>query len=808
VKEAYASSASGKGDLTAALRTLLRREQEIQSGNPYRLVPSGTLWPTAEEWRDAGFVDVFEYDDGHLQVHVRPWHPHWLDPAPPGETIESPLFGEVRRRQMFPAAADPFLLRFASNYLSAGQREAVRAVLTAPPASTLAVVLPTGAGKSLCAHLPALLDDSPQPGLVLVIVPTIALALDQQERLRPFISHPTAYIGGAAQKAINLEIRRRIRAGEQRILFTSPESVLQSLASCLYEATGKGLLKTLVIDEAHMVENWGDDFRSAFQELAAIRVELLRHAGEHLFRTLLLTATLPESTLDSLQTLFGSPGPFAIVASAQLRPEPAYWAAPCDSEIEKQARVLEALRYLPRPLILYTTYVNDAWQWWTHLRALGYLRTGLITGRTQQRDREQALAMWNHDALDIVVATSAFGLGVDKDDVRAVVHACVPENLDRYYQEVGRGGRDGTASVSLVIYTANDVERSFKKIISVNLGIERWRAMFRRCEDLGDSRYRVPVDVAPDYRPDSYNEYNVAWNLRTLTLMARAGLIQLDAEPPPTYPDFEGVPEEQIDFAFSIKLEDYRNHRVVRILEENHYEETVWRVRVENLRQRSYAAQQRSFELMNQLLAARGCVSEPLAEMYAIPARGERRGVAVAYSCGGCRDCRTNRRAPFEQQSSVPWPAWEIRPTLGEMLRVELGTKNLLAIFHGGLGSTSDIRKLDSLILWLAQQGVRNIIAPEDLLGSLRERFREFTTPLFFYDQYDQFHTQQFATVVASRSALETETLRKLLHESDVPRVLILPEYTVDPFSTHRRLCDIADCRTYRMNEFLARVVA
>ncbi|MEH2094342.1 protein DpdG [Nostoc sp.] len=141
-------------------------------------------------------------------------------------------------------------------------------------------------------------------------------------------------------------IRDRIRAGTQRIIFTSPESLMDSLASALYEAAKLGILRYFIIDEAHMVEQWGDDFRPAFQEIPGLRRDLLRLNS---FTTLLLTATLTESCLDTLETLFGKD--LQVISAVQLRPEPAYWFKRCESEEVRKQRLLEAvyhdwMRYL------------------------------------------------------------------------------------------------------------------------------------------------------------------------------------------------------------------------------------------------------------------------------------------------------------------------------------------------------------------------------------------------------------------------------------------------------------------------------
>ena len=155
---------------------------------------------------------------------------------------------------------------------------------------------------------------------------------------------------------------------------------------------------------------------------------------------------------------------------------------------------------------------------------------------------------------------------MDKGDVRAVVHACVPEHIDRFYQEVGRGGRDGAASLSLILHTPDDrdVARTLSKrtIISIRKGFERWKSMFHdeNREELPDGRLRVSADVVPSYGLGRFenSRRNLAWNVRTLTLLSRAKVIELDAEqlgPPPP----EGLvddPEEEQRFR-----DEVRNHR-------------------------------------------------------------------------------------------------------------------------------------------------------------------------------------------------------------------------------------------------------
>ena len=596
LKSLQASSMAQPADIAALVRHVLRQEEERQGSRQWLRVPKGKAWPGPEEWRAHGIQ--YQEDEGSTYlVRAKKWTPDWLPYAeehPPARKA----FGREIKRSFAPVPGDPFLIKTpfeGTSYRCEGQREAVRNALLAPPGSTFVVTLPTGAGKSLVAHIHALLRRS---GVTIVIVPTTALALDQERALQDVVSHPLAYYGGSDQETRdrNARIRERIRDGKQRIVFTSPEGLLGSLVSAIYAAAREGHLHTLVIDEAHIVDQWGDSFRASFQDVAGLRMDLLRAAKEE-FRTLLLTATLNETSLRTLHDFFGRPGPFGVLSAVQLRPEPSYWFAKC-SEMQQQQRVLEAVRHLPRPLILYTSRVQDAKDWFDKLCRAGYARISHMTGETNATARDEILRQWRQREIDIMVATSAFGLGVDQSDVRAVVHACVPESIDRYYQEVGRGGRDGRASVSMVLYTEEDVAKDAKNlsrrvIIGNEKGIQRWQRMHAGREHIDDERLRVPIDVGRTLDQGG-SDTNRAWNVRTLTLMHRAGLISLDGEPPPT---LEDLPEDAEPEQILTQLQKYSGRRVVNIRHGGHLRPEVWEERVEPERRRIEEQTERGLEL-------------------------------------------------------------------------------------------------------------------------------------------------------------------------------------------------------------------
>ena len=456
----------------------------------------------------------------------------------------------MRRRVHLPSPGDPFLVQIGhETYLSAAQASATRAVMSAPAGSTLAVVLPTGEGKSLSFHAIAKQgypDSAVGRGTTLVITPTVSLALDHERSARyyGYREGPLAYRSGNV--ANNDLIRKRVQSGDQEILFAAPEAVTGPLLGALLASASSGALRALVIDEAHLVDTWGDVFRPDFQLMSGVRRQLLTVAPDPKPRTVLLTATLTEACAEVLRRLFlDRPGDdLPVSAATSLRPEVDYWTTGVVDAVRQQRYVEEAILNLPRPLILYTTERRAAERWYRRLKDLGFSRLGMMTGDTGSSDRELLVDRWRNQELDLVVGTSAFGLGIDNPNVRAVVHACLPEGLDRFYQEVGRSGRDGAPAISLLIPTARDVgigeSLAKKRLISVERGFERWESMASTTRPVDDSDLvAVRVDVPPSLRPgdiDMKNDQNRDWNVRTLTLMSLAGLISMAGAPARTGP--------------------------------------------------------------------------------------------------------------------------------------------------------------------------------------------------------------------------------------------------------------------------------
>lgn len=735
---------SSPADRAALLRHVLRRESEI-TGHQQRLgIVADGAWPAAAELSQFGLV-AEDRGGGNLRLSASPWCPAWLGCKPGDTSPEAAAFANALRRRDEICSGDPFLNQFGlQTYLSPGQRTAVRSVLTAPPGSSTLVVLPTGSGKSLCAQAlhKVRLAQGRADGVTIVVVPTVSLALDQARTVSQMLGHPCDYVGGSSDdvRQQNADIRHRVRAGTQGMVFTAPESLLGSLRPAVYEAATNGYLKALVIDEVHLVDQWGVEFRPSFQMLAGLRRKLLETSPPPAPVTVLLSATITQSSYDTIAGLFSGPGALEVVPAVTLRPEPEVWTYECSCDEEKQQRLEEAIRHVPRPAIVYTTEVRRANALSQRLRAIGFSRLGLLTGESGQQQRDAVIKAWAAGTTDLVVGTAAFGLGIDQRDVRTVIHACVPETADRYYQEVGRCGRDGCASLSLVLYTSEDrrVGRSLarKKIITTKRGLERWQAMFHAKTVLDHPDHiRVSLDTPPGvgaHDIDLVGERSEAWNARTLTLMARAGLIDMyDTAPNATGGAGDSHSAAPSDDATSA-------HCTVRIINPNHLDYLTWDRLVEPARQASTEAQSQQCRLMRMVLQGRQCVGEIMKEAYAFSVRppdAPAWQVPVSSSCGGCACCRRLGSGPkigYSRPSEMPWG---VIPTLNSELRSLLRDHQVLCVFGDVFGSGLERgERLEALVRRLGQMGFCAVSGAPDALALLRKAGSLSGEPVFLID--------------------------------------------------------------------------
>jgi len=392
---------------------------------------------------------------------------------------------------------------------------------------------------------------------------------------------------------------------------------------------------------------------------------------------MLLTGTLDEHGLETLEILF-SDNQINLVVAQATRPEPAYWVATCDNDVEKQLTVIDALCHLPRPLIIYTSLVEantavnaqDVKRW---LREAGFKRFDVVTGKsrgsTMGQDVVDAIRCMGEPAadLDVVVASSAFGLGVDIPNVRAVVHACIPESLDRFYQEVGRGGRDGNASISLLVHSPSDVEVAKGLAepgdLGSDLGWKRWVAMDAGSKPSGEFK-SVALTAAHDKIKRPSGEMNRHWNLHTLATMERAGMIRLDWSLPAEI--LEGASEAEVALAY----EQARDRIDIEIIQGDIKHEWKFKQRYQAMKDQHRAEAIASHQTVLRLIAdPETCPNRDLSRAYRLR-RPNGDIVHVDWQCGGCASCGytgwdVNAMAEAESEPYVHTP--DMAPASGDI---------------------------------------------------------------------------------------------------------------------------------------------
>lgn len=531
------------------------------------------------------------------------------------------------------------------HYNGEGQRQAIRTILSSPDNSTIFIQLPTGCGKTLAIHALSLMEQ--HRGLIVVIIPTVGLGIEQAQRAKEILAkanldHGGSYVWhGQTTEEERKNIRDRMNSGAQRILFCSPEVAISSLRSQLFDLATKGLINSIFVDEAHLIDSWGVEFRPEFQLLPALIRSLKKYAINSGcgIRSILMSATFSQSTWDLLKKLFKDPSPFLSVNGSFLRPEIQFQIKKAADQTDHEHLVLQCLHNLPRPVILYSIKRDDAKFWFEKLKTLGFNRIGLFHGETTIADREQLIQSWQKNQIEIMVATSAFGVGMDKSDVHSVLHAAVPENMDRFYQEAGRGGRDGAACLSWLIYhdeQFNVAEKmSQSKLISVEIGFERWESMCQNHGALHDGKMSITLS---NFRHSitRKSDENLAWNIRTLLLMQRAGIIELH------YMPLEGIPEGVSDEEKQKQYTAYQDLIYIKVLNDNHRDKTIWEKLVAE--RRSIEKKERQVQF-TQLKAWLKVPDEPLCfKMQRFYTLDEHQ---PEYSCGGCPGCRAENRHIF-----------------------------------------------------------------------------------------------------------------------------------------------------------------
>ncbi len=391
------------------------------------------------------------------------------------------------------------------------QEEIINAVVNGNDAFAL---MPTGGGKSICFQIPGLM----KPGLCLVISPLIALMKDQVENLKKRNIKAVALTGGLPIDEIST-VLDNCQFGGIKFLYLSPER-LQS--EWIVERLKNLSLNLIAIDEAHCVSQWGHDFRPAY-----LKISNLKAAFPNVpFLALTATAT-PRVQEDVIENL-GLQNP-QIFKKSFARENLAYMIYDAEDKLYKVSRILQKYQ---QPSIIYVRNRKSASETVTHLQHLGITAT-FYHGGLQVKEKETNMQLWMEEKVQVMVATNAFGMGIDKANVKTVFHIQLPDNLENYYQEAGRAGRNGEKAFAVCLQSPSDTKFTENQVLG-NLPDETFlKIVFKKMCSFLNIAYGEGIDERFSFNLNQFcSQYHfpVLKTFNALQFLDRQGVLTLSQE--------------------------------------------------------------------------------------------------------------------------------------------------------------------------------------------------------------------------------------------------------------------------------------
>ncbi|WP_108808793.1 RecQ family ATP-dependent DNA helicase [Aquimarina spinulae] len=387
------------------------------------------------------------------------------------------------------------------------QEEVIASVLEGEDTFAL---LPTGGGKSICFQVPALIME----GICIVISPLIALMQDQVLHLQQKNIKAIALPSGIRYSELDTLLDNCIY-GNYKFLYLSPERLQQDIVQ---ERLKQMNINLIAVDEAHCISQWGNDFRPSYK-----KIEVLRKIHPAV-PVIALTASATKEVVDDIVIELDLFQP-KILKQSFFRPNLGYRV---ENVIDKKYKLTQILDKYPGTSIVYVRNRKSAVELSDFLNASGYLAT-YYHGGVDAQEKTKRFNQWLKEKIRVMVATNAFGMGIDKPNVRTVIHYTIPESIESYFQEAGRAGRDGEPSCAYLLKNTNDNQRLHNQFIKVLPDIDEVKLVYRKLCNYFQISYGEGEQTVHNFEFNIFcktYELNTLITYNTLQFLDRCGVIR------------------------------------------------------------------------------------------------------------------------------------------------------------------------------------------------------------------------------------------------------------------------------------------